>query len=302
MVGPRRSVGARDVEQRGKPRPAPLAHDREALDDERAVEPDQRHDVGDGRERDEVERGHEIGALAFGPEAGLPQRAIERHQRHEDDAGRAEIAEPGEIVLAVRVDQRGRSRQRFRGLMVIEHDHVEAKPARELERLAADRAAVDGHDERRASRGEALNRLGVGAIALGHAVGNVDDRLEPAGVEIFAEEGRAARPVDVIVAEDRHPLAGHDGALETVARRLHVAQAKRVRHQIAEGRREMALDRLGPDAAPGEHAGDQFVMAADLRNGERAQFPRRIKPRAPRPAEGRGLNVEEIIGGGQDSA
>ena len=183
--------------------------------------------------------------------------------------------------------------------MVIEHDHVEAKPARELERLAAHRPAVDGDDERRASRGELLNRLAVGAIALGHAVGDVDDRLEPAGGEIFTEEGRAARPVDVIVAEDRHPLAGYDGALEAIGRRLHVAQAEGVGHQVAQGRREMALDRIRPDAAAREHAGDQFVVSADLRDGEGAQFPWPVEPRAPRPAERRGLNIEEILGGGQ---
>ena len=183
---------------------------------------------------------------------------------------------------------------------MIEHDHVEAKLARDLERLAADRAAVDGHHERRALRGETLNRLDIGAIALGHAVGDMDDRLKSAGVEIFAEERGAARAVDVIVAEDRHSLAGHDRALEALGRGLHVAEAKGVRHQIAEARREMAVNRLRRDAAPGEHAGDQFVVPADLRNGERAQFPRRVKARPPRPAERRGLNVEEIIGGRQD--
>ena len=64
----------------------------------------------------------------------------------------------------------------------------------------------------------------------------------------------------------------------------------------------MALNRLRRDAAPGKHAGDQFVMPADLGNGERAQFPRRVKPRPPRLAERRGLNVEEVIGGRQNSA
>ena len=223
MVGPRRSVSAGDVEQRGEPGPAPLAHDREALYDKGAVEPDQRHDVGDGGERNEVERGDKVRRFASVPEARLAQRAIEGHQRHEDDARRAEIAEPGQIVLTVGIDERGCFRQRLRGLMVIEHDHLEAKLARDLERLAADRSAVDGHHERRALRRETMNCLGVGAIALGHAIGDMDDRLQPAGVQIFAQQRCAARPVDVIVAEDRHPLMGHDRAPQAVGRRLHIA-------------------------------------------------------------------------------
>ena len=64
MVRPRRPVSAGDVEQSGKPRPAALPHDRKALDDKGAVEPDQRHDVGDGRERDEVEGSEQIRAFA----------------------------------------------------------------------------------------------------------------------------------------------------------------------------------------------------------------------------------------------
>ena len=128
--------------------------------------------------------------------------------------------------------------------MVIEHDHIEAKLARDLERLAADGAAVDGHHERRASRGEILNRLDIGAVALGHAIGDMDDRLQPAGVQIFAEQRRAARAVDVVVAEDRHLLMGQDRAPEALGRRRHIAQAKGVRHEIAEAWREMAVDRL----------------------------------------------------------
>src|ERR1700722_10780566 len=143
MIGSRRSVRAGGVEQSREPRAAALPHDREALDDKGAVEPDERHDIGDGGERDEVERRHEILAFAAGPEAGCPQRAVQRHERHEGHARRAEIAEPGKIVLAVGIDERRRLRQRLGGLMVIEHDHVEAELARDLKRLATDGAAVD---------------------------------------------------------------------------------------------------------------------------------------------------------------
>ncbi len=147
------------------------------------------------------------GAFAAVPEACLAQSAIERDERHEDDARGAEIAEAGEVVLTVGVNERRRFRQRLRGLMVIEHDHIKAKLARDLERLAADGSAVDRHHERRASRGEILNGFDIGAIALGHAVGDVDDRLQPAGVQIFGQQRRAARAVDIVIAEDGDLLA-----------------------------------------------------------------------------------------------
>ncbi len=227
VVGPRRPVGAGDVEQRRKPRPAALAHDREALDDKGAVEPDQRHDVGDGRERNEIERRDKIRAFAAVPEARLAQSPIERNERHEDDARRTEVAQARKIVLAIGIDQRRCLRQRFRGLMMIEHDHVEAKPACDLERLAADRAAVDRHHERRALGGETADRLDVGAIALGHAVGDMDDRLQSAGVQILAQKRRAARAVNVVVAENRYAFMGHDRALEAFASRPPCRAGKR---------------------------------------------------------------------------
>ena len=302
MIGARGPVGAGDVEQSGEAGTAALAHDREPLDDKGAVEPDQRHDIGNGRERHKVERSEQIRAFAAVPEACVAQSAIERDERHEDDARGAEIAEAGEVVLTVGIDERRRLRQHLRRLMMIEHDHVKAKLAGDLERLAADGAAVDGHHKRRASRREILNGFDIGAITLGHAVGDVDDRLQSAGVQKFAEQRRAARAVDVVVAEDRDLLMGHDRALETLGRRLHIAQAKGVGHEIAEARSQMAFNRLWRDAAPCKHPGDQFVVSANLRNGERAHFSCRVKPRPPRLSERRGLYIEEVIGERQNSA
>ena len=137
VIGPRRSVGARDVEQGRKPRTAALAHDGKPLDDKGAVQARQRHDVGDGRERHEIERGDEVRGASPVPEPRLAQRPAQRDERHEDDAGGRQIAETREIVLTVGIDERERLRQALRGLMMIEHDHVEAEPARQLERLVS---------------------------------------------------------------------------------------------------------------------------------------------------------------------
>src|SRR6202041_94466 len=62
-------------------------------------------------------------------------------------------------------------------------------------------------------------------------------------------------------------------------------------------RSEMTIDRFRRDAAPGKHAGDQFIMASDLGNGERPQLACRVKPRPPRLAKRRGLHIEKVISG-----
>ena len=296
MIGPRRSVGPGDVEQGGEPRPAALAHDLQPLDDEGAVEAGQRHDVGDRRERHEIERGDEVRRLAPVPEAGFAQSPVQRDQRHEHHARGRQMAEAREIVRPVRVDERERLRQRLGSLVVVEHDHVEAEPRRRLERLVAHRPAVDGDDERRAALGEALDRLGVRAVAFRDAVGDMDDRLAAAGAEIFADERRAAGAVDVVVAEDRDALAPHGGGGEAHGRRLHVAQDEGVGHQVAQGRVEIALDRLRRDAAACENPGEELVVAADLGDGERARLACAVEPRPPRPSERRALDIEEVTG------
>ena len=108
MIWSRRPVGAGDVEQSGKPGTAALPHDRKALDDKSAVEPDERHDVSDRCQRDEVEGAKQIRAFAAFPEASLPQRAVQSHERHERHARGAEIAQAREVVLAVGIDERRR--------------------------------------------------------------------------------------------------------------------------------------------------------------------------------------------------
>ena len=122
---------------------------------------------------------------------------------------------------------------------------------------------------------------------------------QPQAFEIFADERRAAGAVDVVVAEDRDPLA----ALRPRAVSRSVAASMSVRTKGSgirsrKRRVEIALDRLGRDAAPGKHAGDQLVLAADLGDRERAHLPRprRAAPatagRAPRSRR-RGNNFEK---------
>ena len=104
---------------------------------------------------------------------------------------------------------------------------------------------------------------------------------QPQASELFADERRAARAVDVVVAEDRDPLPPLDCKAQTVGRPLHIGQFEGVRHQVAQGRIEVALDRLRRDASPGENAGDQLIVSTDL--GE-SQGRASLRPRPAAPA------------------
>ena len=127
------------IEERGEAEAPALAHDGEALAHEGAVEAMERHHVGDRRERDEIEAREQVGLGSPGPEAAHPKLAVERHEREEDDAGGAQMPEPREVVLPVRVDDRRRCRQHLRRLVMVEDDGVELKARRLGERLVAHR-------------------------------------------------------------------------------------------------------------------------------------------------------------------
>ena len=99
------------------------------------------------------------------------------------------MSKPGNVVLAVGVDERRNIGKALVGLVVVDDNHVSAQRAGDSKRVDAGRAAVDGDDELRALRDEACDGFGIGAIALGHSVGDIDARVEPMGLKEALDEG-----------------------------------------------------------------------------------------------------------------
>ena len=127
----RRPAEPRHVHQRGQPDMVAPAHRDQALGDEGAVEALERHHVGDGAERDQIEEAEQIGLRPrAGPEAARAQLAVDRDHGHEHEPDRGEMAEPGEIVEPVRIDDRERRRQRLVGLVMVDHDRRRGRAAR----------------------------------------------------------------------------------------------------------------------------------------------------------------------------
>ena len=90
-----RAGEARRIHQRGQADMLAPAHREQALGDEGAVEPFQRHHVGDGAERHQVEEVEQVRLRTqHVPEAALAQFAIDRDHGHEHEAEAARWFSP----------------------------------------------------------------------------------------------------------------------------------------------------------------------------------------------------------------
>ena len=181
------------------------------------------HHVGDGAEGDQMQERQQVGlAPRGGPEIAPTQFAAQRHQREECEADGGEMAEAGQIVGAVRIDDGHRRRQFLVSLMVIDHHRVEAELLCLAQRLHAGRAAIDGDQQLDAALGEGADRLDVRPVALENPVGNMHQRIEPAMPQIAREQRRSGGTIDVIIAEDSDALLARHRLREARGRRLHV--------------------------------------------------------------------------------
>ncbi|KAH2808295.1 hypothetical protein KXV85_006041, partial [Aspergillus fumigatus] len=152
---------------------------------------------------------------------------------HEADSG--QIAEPGEIVRPVRVHQRVALGQLFAALVMVDDDDGHPELPGFRQRLDAGGAAIDRYQQRGALACQHAHRFSVGAVALEQAIGDVDQRIEPAMPQVPGEQRRRRRAVDVIVAEDRDLLALHGRIGDAFGGGLHLRHRERVREELADG-------------------------------------------------------------------
>ena len=124
----------------------------------RRLLPHERHAVGDGGQRDEVEVGVGVGRVAPG---AVKQRGGELV----GDAGRAQVG--ARIAGQRRVDD-GRVGQRAVGARLVVVGDDDGHPARARERDLVDGRdrAVRRDEQARAARGEALHRRGAQPVAV----------------------------------------------------------------------------------------------------------------------------------------
>jgi hypothetical protein len=204
------------------------------------------------------------------------------------------VAQLRQIVEAVGVDHGQRRGEQFIGLVVVDHDDVEAELARLEHGLMAGGAAIDRDQQRRSARGERADRFCIRSVAFEQAIRNMDDRTNAAVQQVSPQHRSRRRPIHIVVAQDGDRFRAHDGVRQPHGRRPHVGERVGIRHQRAHGRIEEACYRVHLDPAPGENAREKLghVIVA-LRNRERTGGTALIEPIAPRAAAGRALDAEE---------
>ena len=191
----------------------------QAGDGERSVLVDERDDVGDRREGDEVEM--TSGNLGVETEQGLAQLV--------DDSRPAEL---GERILGRASGDDGAVGQRLAGTVVVRDDDFEAARSR-LRDLGGGRdAAVDREDEPATVLREPGQRLAADAVALVEAARQVPGDV---GAELAQEEDGergGGDPVHVVVAVNADPPARLHGGADLCAGGLHVTEQERVMRRL----------------------------------------------------------------------
>ncbi len=202
------------------------------------------------------------------------------------------MAQSGKIIRPVRVHQRVDHRQFIAGLMMINHDHRHAQPSGFGQWLETGRAAIHRHQQRGALFREHPHRFDVGAIAFEDAVGNVNQRIEPAMAQVPCQQCRRGSTIDIVIAEDRNLFAAHRRFRDALRRGFHLRHGIGIGHQLADGRIEKIVHRVDLDIAPGQHPRQHFRQMVALRNRQRSRRPARIEPVAPQLSR-RGLRHAE---------
>lgn len=215
----------RDLDERRDARQCSRLHAGHALLDDTAVLPAQRHDVCDRAERDELEviRGGRLAVPRLPrPRSGKGLAELKGH------ADAREVLVRIRAVRAMRVEHRTGGRQLAARQMVVRDDDVELASAL-YRRNIRDRsdAAVHRDEQVRLLR-NLLERPAVEAVALRHAVGDVEVHLRAEFAQRPRQERRRRHAVDIVVAVDRdvlpllqRPHNARDGL-------VHVAHRKRI--------------------------------------------------------------------------
>ncbi len=215
--GDRACVHRRGVDAAGShERPqAQLVRPREPLHargHERAVLVDERDDVGDRGERDEVE-------------VALQALHAECFQQFEDDARAAELRKG--VVGRPRRDNRAVGKRLARPVMVGDDDLQPGRP-RLGDLLHRRDPAVDGEDERTSLPGQARQRLTRNTVAFLEAAREMPPDLGAEASQGRHREGGGADAVHVVVPVDADPPTGGDRPPNLLAGGLDVAEQERI--------------------------------------------------------------------------
>jgi len=182
---------------------------------------------------------------------------------------------------------------------MVDDQDVDAAVAGMQDRRVGGGAAIERDDEAGAGVDQLVHGGNVGTIALEDAVGDVDLRREAEMAEIAAHQGTGRGAVDIVIAKQRDRLGVGDGPGETVGEPIHIGEARRIGHQVADGGHQIGFGLVELDAPAGQDARQDFGKVGALRDGLGGAGGGGIEPIDPAPSGDGGFDIEK---GGSDHA
>ena len=232
-------VDACDGHQRAEPRPLRLRETPEPGEGQRPALVDERDDVGDGRERDDIEVAVEEGVarpeerLCELPDDGSPAEALER-------------------IVALERGHDGAVGKGLAGPVVVGDHDLEAEVTCSRHLLDRGDPAIHGENELNAFTSQTRQRLAGQSVSLLEARGQVPRRVSAELAEQEDGQCGGADPVGVVVAVDADAGAARDSGPDCGDGLPRVAE--RVRIVSRQGPLEEGAGGCGIGvAAPDEH-------------------------------------------------
>ena len=208
---------------------------------------------------------HEIGLGAVAKPSPLTQFPVDRDNGHECHAYGCQVSQSAGAVGPVRIDE-CRGVGQFAGhLMVIEHDDVDSRLARQAQGLVCRDAAIHGHHRTCTPLLQGSEGIDARSVSLLPAIGNMDHRFRADAIKVTHEKGRRRGAIDIVVAEDTDRLSRFDGIRDAPDGARHVDHAERIGHQVLHAGFEKSLDVIGLHAPGRQKAGQDFRQVETLR-------------------------------------
>lgn len=256
VLGARRAAHPRDADQLAQTGEAAAAERAQAFGDECAIRADERHHVGDGRDRDQAEGVDQEAAPILGQRGGgtAPQQAPGQQVGHRRAA---EVGEAAVRRAQPRVQQRGAGRPHRAGRVVIDDHDLDPALAEPADRIDRGGAVVDRDDQAGAAASHRLERAFREGVAVLDAVRQEDLGRVAEQPQKPPEQRAAGDAVDVVIAVDQDRAAGGEGALEGGGGGLELGQTLRLGH-AGQARTQERAGLLGvARTAVDEHLGGQ---------------------------------------------
>ena len=210
--GERLALEPRRANERAQPLIRGLLHHLEPEPREHAILSAQRRDVGDRRERDEIEHAvHRVLVAA--------QRARECERELERDAHRSEILVRVLAAVLLRIEHRETRRQRTARQVMIGDDDVDPRLARDFDGRERVRAAVAGDEHLRARCDGGVHAGEREVVAVLDAPRDERNRIAAEPADGAEQHGGGRHAVHIVVAVHHDALAAREWRARAARRR-----------------------------------------------------------------------------------